>query len=397
MTVTTPTVRRAAKRSLYWIVVAAAAVVFALIGLLTVGSTEPGGPILGADNASPSGSRALVQVLRHQGVEVIAVDSLDAASRAADDAGGNASLFIYDVANYLSAEQLADAAALSSSTIVLDPGSDALDAVAPFLATAGYAEGPLDADCERGEVRRAGTITGHSNGYRLIGEVPFGTELGLCLQSDTEVGSEIYSYVRIETDDASLSILGTTGALSNMNIALEGNAAFALGLLGERDTLIWYLPSPADLPPSESGGMDELTPTWVTPVVVLLILVTIAAAVWQGRRFGPLVIENLPVTVRSTETMEGRARLYAKSSARLRALDSLRLGTAQRLAQHCKLPRTASIDEIVFAVAAVTGRDIPGVRAILVDAHPHDDRHLIQLSDALLELERAVATATRPL
>ena len=66
--------------------------------------------------------------------------------------------------------------------------------------------------------------------------------------------------------------------------------------------------------------------------MILLLLVFLAAAFWRGRRLGPLVVENLPVVVRASETMEGRARLYQKSSARLHALDALRIGAIQRLA-----------------------------------------------------------------
>ena len=47
------------------------------------------------------------------------------------------------------------------------------------------------------------------------------------------------------------------------------------------------------------------------PVIVLLLTAGLAAAIWRGRRFGPLVPERLPVTVRAAETTEGRARLYA--------------------------------------------------------------------------------------
>jgi hypothetical protein len=108
------------------------------------------------------------------------------------------------------------------------------------------------------------------------------------------------------------------------------------------------------------------------------------------------VIENLPVTVRASETMLGRARLYEKSSSRLRALDSLRIGSVQRLAAACGLPRTATVDEVVAAVAAVTRAQPGDIRSLLIDAVPHTDRDLISYSDALLTLERDVARAIRP-
>jgi hypothetical protein len=134
----------------------------------------------------------------------------------------------------------------------------------------------------------------------------------------------------------------------------------------------------------------------VLAVVALLIATFVAAAVWRGRRFGALVIENLPVTVKASETMLGRARLYEKSSARLRALDALRIGAIQRLASACGLPRAAGVDEVVAAVASVTGAQVGDIRRLLVDDVPGSDAELVRLSDALLTLERDVATATRP-
>ncbi len=118
----------------------------------------------------------------------------------------------------------------------------------------------------------------------------------------------------------------------------------------------------------------ELQAPWTLPLTVLLLLVALAAAVWRWRRFGPLVIENLPVVVRAGETMEGRARLYERGSARLHALDALRIGTVTRLARLCSLPRTASVEEVVDAVAALTGRNRAEVAALLVDDEPASRR-----------------------
>jgi hypothetical protein len=94
--------------------------------------------------------------------------------------------------------------------------------------------------------------------------------------------------------------------------------------------------------------------------------------------------------------MEGRARLYQKGAARLRALDALRIGAVSRLATQCGLPRLATVDDVIAAVAAVTARDPAGIRSLLLTAEPHTDRELVRLSDELLELERAVTRDIRP-
>ncbi len=191
-------------------------------------------------------------------------------------------------------------------------------------------------------------------------------------------------------------LLGSAAVLMNDGIDRLGNAALGLNLLGEHRTLVWYLPGLLDRPVTGPADLASLTPGWVTPVVILLTLVFVAAAVWRGRRFGPLVVEHLPVVVRAGETREGRARLYQRSSARLRAADALRIGTIGRLCVSVGLPRVATTEEVAEAVAALTGRDHAAVLVLLMEEHPHSDRQLIDLSDRLAELEHATAAAASP-
>jgi hypothetical protein len=93
--------------------------------------------------------------------------------------------------------------------------------------------------------------------------------------------------------------------------------------------------------------------------------------------------------------MEGRARLYARGSSRVHALDQLRIGTIARLASIAGLPRSASVDEVTARVADLVGADPRAIRSVLVDIEPRDDRHLVALSDSLTDLERAASVAAR--
>jgi len=183
---------------------------------------------------------------------------------------------------------------------------------------------------------------------------------------------------------------------ANDEIATFGNAALALNLLGQDDTLVWYLPTLGDVAVTGPPSLGDLTPGWVTPVMVLLFVVAITAMVWRGRRFGPLVAEDLPVVVRASETMEGRARLYARGNARLRAIDAIRIGAVTRMARAAGLPRTAALDEVVRTVAALTGRDPVAVHTLLVGDVPATDAALMRLSDAVAELEADASRAVRP-
>jgi len=385
--VITPTAGRVLKRSLFWVGVAAFIGIVAVIVLGSAGS-QADANYLDPTNAAPNGTRAMAEVLRQQGVDVAETSSLAETRRTITDPRST-TLFLYDGGQYLSREQLTEAASLADTVVIADAAFDELRVIAPELAQAGFVGDTLDADCNLTAVQKAGTVTTEDNGYRVVGD---SSDVTACLGS----GDGVYSLVQIDRGDTRLIVLGASSALTNEHVIDEGNAAFALNLLGENDTLVWYLPTAADLPATAPQDLGSLTPIWVTPALALLVITFVAGAIWRGRRFGPLVVENLPVVVRASETMLGRARLYQRSAARLRALDALRIGSLQRLATLCGLPRTATVDDIVAAVASATGDQSAGIRRLLVDAAPTTDAELVVLSDELLELERDVATAVRP-
>jgi len=382
----TPTIGRVLRRSLFWViclVVALAVVIAVSLGTGAVRDADA----LSAENAAPNGAKALIEVLRNQGVTVTATDSL-AATRAALPVTADSTLFVYDRDLVLEDDQRDELLSLAATVVVLDPDYDALAQLAPAVAQVGETEGELDAGCDLPAAVAAGSVTGDGVGYRLIEPTAGAVS---CFSS----GDDIQSLIQLPTGTGEITILGTTAALSNEFIGDRGNAALALTLLGQHGDLAWYIPdyeSTGDAPPT----LGELSPPWVTPGVILLVLVLLAAAVWRGRRLGPLVVENLPVTVRASETMRGRARLYQKSSARQHALDSLRVGTITRIASKLGLPSTASVDAIVAAASARIGSDPAAVRRLLVDQLPATDAELISLSDALLTLERSVTDAVRP-
>src|SRR5690606_24451666 len=120
---------------------------------------------------------------------------------------------------------------------------------------------------------------------------------------------------------------------------------------------VWYQPDVDDLAFEDANSLASLQGVWFAPLVVLLLLVGVAAALWRGRRMGPVVVERLPVEVRSSETMEGRARLYERGGSRDHALATLRGATLARLARTLGLGRTATPEEIIAATAATAGRD----------------------------------------
>ena len=80
--------------------------------------------------------------------------------------------------------------------------------------------------------------------------------------------------------------------------------------------LVWVVPRPpaqaaAD---SERHGLFDLLPDRVLWATFQLFIAVVLLALWRGRRIGPVVAEPLPVVVRATETVEGRARLLRAAS-----------------------------------------------------------------------------------
>lgn len=386
--VSTPRVRSTARRLSFWIGTLVALLVLATVILLISGSGDAGATLSGT-NPAAMGSKALIQVLRADGVSVSTPRTLKAAL-AATDTGDT--LAIYDENDLLTPTKLERLRGAAGTIVLIEPSFRILRTLAPAVELAGVGDSSFPAtessSCSFGPVKRAGTVSGYASSYR----VPTASDAVQTCLSD---GDGAYSLVSVESGSTTTIVFGISSALTNQNIVNDGNAALALGLFGSTPHLTWYLPSVADVTVSAADRPVPL-PGWVLPTELLAVIVALTAAFWRGRRFGPLVIERMPVVVRASETMEGRARLYQKASSREHALDSLRIGTIGRLAVLCGLPTLATVDEVIGAVIAATGTDARGVRALLVDENPGTDAQLLALSDQLNELEDEVTRATRP-
>ncbi|CAN5115919.1 DUF4350 domain-containing protein [soil metagenome] len=381
-TISTPTIRHGLRRAAFWIGIGLISLLVGLVSLLLAGDGDDGSP-RSPDSPGPHGAQAVAEVLQDAGVE-LSIPSGFAAAGSAVGAGSATTLVVDDPNGFLDPARLASLAESAGTVVLIAPTDEQLDAVAPTVAGAGeVGERVLEARCSFGPAERAGSVDAAGVSYRVTGD-PEETER--CFAS----GPGAYSVISV----GDVVVIGTTAALTNERVLDRGNAALALGALGQQPRLVWYLPTIDDS--GAGAAAATLTPDWVPSIAALAFAVAVAAALWRGRRFGPLVVENLPVLVRPTETMEGRARLYARASARLRALDALRIGTLDRIANHCGLPRLATVDEVIAAASAVSGRDPSAVRRVLLSAEPATDAELVRLSDELIELEHAVTRATRP-
>lgn len=387
---TTPTLRAHARRRRIWLVFAAVLLLggAALILLRGFGGIDV--QQLGAADPSPAGAKAVVEVLRDQGVEVVVANSLE---RATNSARG-ATVLVHDELGLLDQTAYDELTGTAARLVVVAPDFAALQALAPGVRHAGAAAGPIDdVSCDVPAAERAAAL---SDGQRLftIDREAVAAGFGGCFADDAA-----YAVVDREATGgtAGLSLVGSTVVFENATVDEAGNAALALGLTGAEPRLVWYLPGLADAGDT-APTLGELTPGWVSPVIVLAGIVTLAAGIWRGRRLGRLVVEDLPVTVPAGETTDGRARLYAASSDRTHALDQLRIGTLRRLARALGLPRAATADEIAAGTADALGEPPAEVRRVLLGETPSDDRSLVELAGALGDLEdrlRPLPTGTQ--
>lgn len=187
-------------------------------------------------------------------------------------------------------------------------------------------------------------------------------------------------------------MFGAGGVLTNDQVLRADNAAVALRLLGQRDELVWYVPTLEDLAGSDEVGLGPLLPRWIEPGVWLLLVAAGFLVIWRARRLGPLATEPLPVVVKAIETTRSRGRLYRRAGDRGHAAAALRSAARRRAAVRLQWGVGRSEAELIRDVARHTGRPETEVAALVgSDApHPTHDHDLIRLASELTRLDREV-------
>ncbi|MFF0084705.1 DUF4350 domain-containing protein [Streptomyces canus] len=372
------------------IVLALVLLLVAAVAIAAIRSTERHGG-LDPRSADPYGSRAVAELLANRGVDTRVVTTLDEARAAA---GPDTTLLIAvpDLLTHRQQSQLHSATADSDGrTLLVAPGSWSVERLAPGVVAdpATSLDSTLPPDCALPAARRAGTAD--TGGMRYAVTVPGYDE---CYPSE-----RLPTLVRVPaaTGDGDTVVLGAPDILYNDTLDEQGNASLALQLLGSRPHLVWYLPSLSDPsatdPDEEKGFLDLLPSGWLWGTLQLFFAAALAA-LWRARRLGPLVPEKLPVAIRASETVEGRARLYRKANARDRAATALRSTTRTRLAPLVGVPVTQAHapEALLPALSAHLHRDGDGqsLHSLLFGPPPGDDAALISLADQLDALEREV-------
>ncbi|WP_285367977.1 DUF4350 domain-containing protein [Streptomyces sp. CWNU-1] len=343
-------------------------------------------------SADRLGSRAVATLLHNRGVSTRVVTTLDTATAAV---GRNTTLVVAHPNMLTDAQREALHYAMETSggrTILLSPGTESVATLAPGVRST--TPGPVaarDPQCSLAAARSAGNAD--LGGRQYITEAP-GADA--CYPRDGRP-----TLLRFDTpNNGDTVLLGSADILYNHRLDDHGNASLALQLLGSRPHLVWYLPSSGDGSTTNGSGDPESTfleliPSgWLWATLQLALAATLAA-IWRGRRLGPLVTERLPVAIRASESTEGRARLYHQVNAHDRAAAALRSATRTRLAALLGVA-PADAHSTAILIPAVATRTSPADRdltALLFGPAPASDTALVLLADQLDALEKEVRTS----
>lgn len=362
-------------RSWRWVLLALAVVIAVAAVSTYLTAPRPGGR-MDAGSTSPGGAHALVTLLRERGVDVVVANNVADVERAARP---DALLLVAETYFLVDDDVMARLQKVPGDRLLVEPVSGTRKALAPGIRIGRAATIGGDPNCDLPEATMAGEVQfGVSDTYAAADDEP----LTSCYDG---------AVVRYRDGSRTITAVGSADVMTNSGLLKQGNAALAMNLAGARPRLIWYAPQRVE--GERSGGSDiyDLIPENVNWIVWQLCIVVVLAALWRGRRMGPLVAEKLPVVVRASETVEGRGRLYRSRRARDRAADALRTAALQRMLPRLGLDVNAATPAVVSAVAERSGKRPEMLQHILFGPPPASDDDLVNLAHELDDIERQVA------
>lgn len=336
----------------------------------TTGRLDPGNP-------GPTGARAVARVLAAEGVQVEVVRSAAALEATRVDAATTVLVTSADQLGRSTAQRLLEHSA-AARLVVVEPGPGTTEALGVGdLPRPTMLEDPRPARCTDETLARL-------DGLEVLADrgLEYPTTTGCFRGEDGWL-------LGVAADG--LMLLGAGGVLENDQVLRADNAAAALRLLGQRDRLVWYVPTVADQVGDDGVSLRSLLPPWLLPALWLLGLATLATLWWRGRRLGALAVEPLPVVVRAIETTAGRGRLYRAAGDRAHAAEVLRRAAVDDLARHLRLPGAAP-QVVARETARLLHRSGEQVEELLGGSGqpPRTDDELIRLATELAELDREV-------
>jgi Domain of unknown function (DUF4350) len=361
-------------RTIRWVLL----VLIVIVGVSTLATSLTAsrpGPPMDPESTGSDGARALVSLVRDNGVDVVEARSVDDVERAARP---DSLLVVAETFAPLGNDELRRLAALPGDRLLAQPLSRTRESLAPAIRNGDLSTSGGPPVCDMREASRAGEVQfGSAKTYEAAGDVPI-------------ISCYDGAVVRYSDGGRTVTVVGGSDFMTNSRLLREGNAALAMNLAGTRSRMIWYAPTKADGETGGSATLTDLLPDRVGWIVLQLCLAVALVALWRVRRIGPLVAEDLPVVVRASEAVEGRGRLYRSRRARDRAADALRTATLARMLPRLGLGPNASDSAVVQTVAQRVGRDPNELGHWLFGPVPATDTDLVDIARHLDEIERQV-------
>ncbi len=376
----------------------------------------------------PTSSSALLNLLGQRGVAYYPVRHLDVVLSFASP---DATLVISDDErpSVLALDRLVSAG--FGRIIILNNDAVTVTAFMPNVSVSRLAyavTAPVQPSCTQPDALAAGSVDLHTSAVTFTVSSTDNAVVG-CYPVG---GAPTLVYSGQGTSDA-VAVSSTT-FFENDRLASAGNAALALRLFGAHSKLVWFAPSfipdpslnncggatcgsgqnrpePGSTTTIRAGGggggggggsgssqptLTSLMPTWIWWALLQLLIAVLLTAYWRGRRLGAVVTEQLPVTVRAAETVEGHARLYRRADAHGRAAELLRKATAGRLAGYFGVPAArahADPSVLVGPVAARLRVTEESIAELLASEAPQSEAELVRLADRLDQLEQEVRSS----
>ncbi|MFC7376312.1 DUF4350 domain-containing protein [Brachybacterium sp. GCM10030267] len=374
----------AGRRRPWLIVLVTLAVVAAVVASIARGIYRDGP--LEPDAPTGQGSKAVVQVLGDLGVDV-QVERLTADTADSLRAGRTV---LVAAPNSLTAEQL-DALAEAHEDgggrmVLVQPDEMTLSSLSTGISPAGALRSPTELEAGAG----CGDLAHGARQLRVPGEDGLRGRSTLYRAGEGGENCFLSGDGALVVGEDRLLVLGSADLLTNDGVGEADNSAVVLNALGDSGELSWYLPSASD--PMNSGAQSILTylPDWAGPLALWILVAGTIALLALGRRFGPVVVEPLPVTVRPQELVLGRARLLQQAEARDAAATALRSAASTRLADRLGLRRESALDGLIAALASHVDRTPEQLRTLLGPTPVTSDQDLVRLAQDLDSLEKEI-------
>ncbi len=375
------TARSAGRRSRLRLGASIGVLVVVLLAIALMARSNRVDQPLDPTNPSPSGGRALAQVLTAHGVRIDVARSVKELEAVTIDGRTTVLVAPSDLLSASSAARLGTLSRDALRVVLVLPPPVALQALDPGIRVKTLNADAVAANCTRAWARPGESLSRVSTGYS---------------SADSTGCFAVEEYAGVLDVPAGplrppLVVVGTASVVANRFIADDDAGAVALRLLGEGDHLVWFIPSAFDRAPGDPTPAD-LVPPWIGPGLRLAAVALIAVFLWRGRRLGRIVQEPLPVIVKAVETTQARGRLYRRARDTQRAGTILRGATARKLTAYLALPATASVADLAQALAPSTGRAETALLELLDGPPPASDKELAALAAELRILEREVFT-----